>query len=40
MMLSIDAFQWLVVVAMGITFFSPLILIGLLIRDWLKDELW
>ncbi|AOE49241.1 hypothetical protein KS2013_517 [Kangiella sediminilitoris] len=40
MIISLDVLDTLVLVAMGVTCLSPIILIILLIRDWLKEELW
>lgn len=40
MMISLEALETLVLVAMGVTCLSPVILVILFIKDWLKDELW
>lgn len=40
MIISLEALETLVLVAMGVTCLSPIILISLLVKDWLKDELW
>lgn len=40
MMISLEALEILVLVAMGVTCLSPVILVILFIKDWLKDELW
>jgi len=40
MIISLEALDTLVLVAMRVTCLSPVILIALLIKDWLKDELW
>ncbi|WP_343987293.1 hypothetical protein [Kangiella japonica] len=40
MTISLEALETLVIAAMAVTCFSPVILIILLIKDWLKEELW
>lgn len=40
MTISADALAWLVGAALSITALAPFILLGLWIRDWIKDQLW
>lgn len=40
MLMSFDALQFLILAAMAVTCLSPIILIVLLVRDWLEDQLW
>ena len=40
MQIEFSAFEGLIVFAMALTCTSPIILIGLLIRDWKKGQLW
>ena len=40
MPISSDAFATLVSVALVITIAAPILLLGLLIRDWKKGQLW
>ncbi|WP_265090336.1 hypothetical protein [Kangiella spongicola] len=40
MIISLETLEALVLAAMAVTCLSPVILIILLIKDWLKEELW
>jgi hypothetical protein len=40
MIISITAFSWLIGIALILTVTTPIILLGLLVRDWRKGELW
>ena len=40
MIISATAFSWLIGVALVLTIAAPIILLGLLLRDWKKGELW
>jgi len=40
MIISLEALETLVLTAMAVTCLSPVILIILLFKDWMKDELW
>lgn len=40
MILSTGAFAALVTVALIVTIAAPILLFGLLIRDWRKEQLW
>jgi len=40
MIISITAFSWLIGIALVLTVAAPLILLGLLLRDRKKGELW
>ena len=40
MLISFDWFQLLVYIALGVTFFSPLVLLALLFKDLKNEELW
>ena len=40
MIISPDMFSTLIVVALALVVAAPLILIGLLIRDWRRKRLW
>lgn len=40
MILSVTAFTWLVGIALSVTIAAPLLLLGLLIRDWKRGDLW
>lgn len=39
-MIGITVFSVMIVVALAVTSLAPLVLVGLLIRDWKKGELW
>ncbi len=40
MILSSGAFEILVLVALVVTVIAPILLLGLLIRDWKRGHLW
>jgi hypothetical protein len=40
MIISATAFTWLVGIALVLTITAPVILLGLLVRDWRKEQLW
>lgn len=40
MTISPDAFAMLISIALAITIAAPILLLGLLIRDWKKGQLW
>lgn len=40
MILSVTTFTWLVGIALGVTIAAPILLLGLLIRDWKRGDLW
>lgn len=40
MMINLEWFQLMVYLALGVTCFSPLLLLALFFNDWNKDQLW
>jgi hypothetical protein len=40
MIIPATVFAWLIGVALVLTVVAPIILLGLLLRDWKKGELW
>ena len=40
MIISTGAFTTLVIIALVITIAAPILLLGLLVRDWTKGQLW
>lgn len=40
MIISTGAFATLVSVALAITIAAPILLLGLLVRDWIRGQLW
>lgn len=39
-MIGVTVFWLMIVVALAVTSLAPIVLVGLLIRDWKKGELW
>lgn len=40
MTLPLTIFSGLIFISIGLVFAAPLVLLGLLIRDWIAEELW